>query len=73
MKKKLLPWMLAGCMAVSMPGAVLAAENAEEAGAETETASEAALSGASGETGETGPGDDIYSVRGRSAEGSHDL
>ena len=40
MKKKLLPWMLAGCMAVSMPGAVLAAENAEEAGAETETASD---------------------------------
>lgn len=63
MKKKLLPWMLAGCMAVSMPGAVLAAENAEEAGAETETASEAALSGASGETGETGPGDDIYSFQ----------
>ena len=50
MKKKLLPWMLAGCMAVSMPGAVLAAENAEEAGAETEA-------------GTAELGDDIYSFQ----------
>ena len=42
MKKKYFVWLLAGCMAVTVPNAVLAAENVEEARAEAEAASAAA-------------------------------
>ena len=50
MKKKLLIWMLAGCMAAAMPATVLAAENVEEFGTETEA-------------GTAELGDDIYSFQ----------
>ena len=50
MKKKLLIWMLAGCMAAAMPATVLAAENVEESGTETEA-------------GTAELGDDIYSFQ----------
>ena len=48
MKKKYFVWMLAGCMAVTVPNAVLAAENVEEARAEAEAASAAADDAAAG-------------------------
>lgn len=50
MKKKLLIWVLAGCMAVSMPGTVLAAETADKAGA-------------AADAGTAELGDDIYSFQ----------
>ena len=50
MKKKLLIWMLAGCMVAAMPATVLAAENVEESGTETEA-------------GTAELGDDIYSFQ----------
>lgn len=77
MKKKYFVWLLAGCMAVTVPNAVLAAENVEEARAEAEAASASAddassgneVEAASADTASSDPagtaelGDDIYSFQ----------
>ena len=77
MKKKYFVWLLAGCMAVTAPNAVLAAENVEEASAEAEAASASAddassgneVEAASADTASSDPagtaelGDDIYSFQ----------
>ena len=75
MKKKYFVWLLAGCMAVTVPNAVLAAENVEEARAEAEAASAAADDAAAGNeaasadtaspdtAGTAELGDDIYSFQ----------
>ena len=61
MKKKYFVWLLAGCMAVTAPNAVLAAENVEEASAEAEAAS--ADTASSDPAGTAELGDDIYSFQ----------
>ena len=75
MKKKYFVWLLAGCMTVTVPNAVLAAENVEEARAEAEAASAAADDAAAGNeaasadtaspdtAGTAELGDDIYSFQ----------
>ena len=81
MKKKYFVWLLAGCMAVTVPNAVLAAENVEEARREaaqllTMLGNEA-IHSFSGYGGNGGAGGRYLQfsvdVRGRSAESSHDL
>lgn len=75
MKKKYFVWLLAGCMAVTVSNAVLAAENVEEARAEAEAASAAADDASAGNeaasadtassdtAGTAELGDDIYSFQ----------
>ena len=78
MKKKYFVWLLAGCMAVTAPNAVLAAENVEEARRRRKRrrcwGKRHSFSGYGGNGGAGGRYLQFsVDVRGRSAESSHDL